>query len=90
MAHITLSIPDKLYKEMRKHPEIKWSEVARECLTKKIMQMKKVTSASELRAHIDPIILESLDKISEKKAKQLYKKMVAEEWQHLKSLIRVS
>jgi hypothetical protein len=28
-GNITLSVPDELHVRMRKHPEIKWSEVAR-------------------------------------------------------------
>lgn len=30
MANLTLSIPDDLYEELKKHPAIRWSEVARQ------------------------------------------------------------
>ena len=30
MANLTLSVPDALYEEMKRHPEIRWSEVARQ------------------------------------------------------------
>ena len=39
MANITLSIPQKLKKEMEKFPEINWSEVARDSIKKKIAQL---------------------------------------------------
>ncbi|OGS66522.1 MAG: hypothetical protein A3K59_08595 [Euryarchaeota archaeon RBG_19FT_COMBO_69_17] len=36
MTNLTLSVPDDLYEEMKKHPEIRWSEVARQALVKKL------------------------------------------------------
>ena len=39
MANITLSIPEDLKKEMEKFPEINWSEVARDSIKKKIVQL---------------------------------------------------
>ncbi len=32
MPNMTLSIPEKLYKKMKKHPEIKWSELVRQSI----------------------------------------------------------
>ena len=42
MAHITLSVPDEVYKEMKRHPEIKWSEIARESIVRKLMMEKNL------------------------------------------------
>ncbi len=36
MVNMTLSIPDDLYAAMRKHSEIKWSEVARKAFERKV------------------------------------------------------
>ncbi|HLF06643.1 MAG TPA: hypothetical protein VI893_05675 [Thermoplasmata archaeon] len=36
MGNITLSVPDELHVRMRKHPEIKWSEVARQAFVEKV------------------------------------------------------
>lgn len=36
MANITLAVPDTLHKKMKKHPEFKWSEVARQAIEQKI------------------------------------------------------
>jgi hypothetical protein len=40
MATITLSIPDETRKEMKKHSEIKWGEIARKAIIKRIEDMK--------------------------------------------------
>jgi hypothetical protein len=51
MTNMTLAIPEDLNKIMKKHTEIKWSEVARKALwdqAKKIELMDKILSKSEL------------------------------------------
>ena len=51
MTNMTLSIPEELMKIMRKHTQIKWSEVARRAIwdeAKKIELMDKILSKSEL------------------------------------------
>lgn len=40
MANVTLSIPEILYKKMQKHPELKWSEVARQAIQDKIQDQE--------------------------------------------------
>ena len=41
MATITLSIPDDLKRLMDSKPEVKWSEVFRKILIRKVKQLKK-------------------------------------------------
>ena len=36
MPNLTLSIPVELYESMKKHPEIRWSEVARKAIAKRL------------------------------------------------------
>jgi len=51
MANMTLAIPEEMHKEINKHPEIKWSEVARQAFDKKIKElhwMDVLLSKSEL------------------------------------------
>ena len=48
---MTLSIPEELYKIMKKHSEIKWSEVARQAIwiqARKLELMEKLLAKSEL------------------------------------------
>lgn len=52
MANLTLSLPDDLYEEMKKHPEIRWSEVTRQALAKKLQDLRRLDALlrdSELR-----------------------------------------
>ncbi len=51
MANITLSIPDKLHKRIKKHSEIRWSEVARNAMmeyVEKLELLDELTGESEL------------------------------------------
>jgi predicted translin family RNA/ssDNA-binding protein len=53
MANITLAVPKKLHERMRKHPEIKWSEVARHAMSayvEKLELLDKLTSESRMSA----------------------------------------
>ena len=49
MANLTLSIPDELHEEMRKHPEIRWSEVARQALRKKLEDLRRLDALLKSR-----------------------------------------
>ena len=40
MATITLNIPDETRKEMKKYSEIKWNEIARKAIIKRIEDLK--------------------------------------------------
>ncbi len=51
MTNMTLAIPDKLKKRMEKHTEIRWSEVVRKALERKVADLElldKITSKSKL------------------------------------------
>jgi len=67
---------------MKEHTEIKWSEVARKSIAERLMEMSSLSHTSEIRSCLDPKVRESIFKLSESKAKKLYKKMVKEEWKH--------
>ena len=48
---MTLSIEEQIYKAMKKHTEVKWSDVARSAIKKKLAEltiMDKVLAESEL------------------------------------------
>jgi predicted CopG family antitoxin len=40
MTNITLSIDDEVYKRMKKHSEIKWSEFVRKIIKKRIEELE--------------------------------------------------
>ncbi len=53
MTNMTLAVPDELMAVMKRHKDIKWSEVAREALwnkAKELELMDKLTSKSKLTA----------------------------------------
>ncbi|MBI2126083.1 MAG: hypothetical protein HYU02_02045 [Thaumarchaeota archaeon] len=52
MVNVTLSVPEELHKVMKRHPEIKWSEVARQAIweyARKLEMLDRIASKSELR-----------------------------------------
>ena len=58
MTNLTLSVPDDLYEEMKKHPEIRWSEVARQALAKKLDDLRRLDALlSRLRAQGMSVLL---------------------------------
>ncbi|MBS3160810.1 hypothetical protein J4213_03905 [Candidatus Woesearchaeota archaeon] len=42
MVSITLAVPEELKKEMDKHPELNWSEVARSAIREKLVVLNKL------------------------------------------------
>jgi len=47
MATVTLSIPDKLKGEMRRHPDIKWSHVFRSMILSRIRQLERLENEGD-------------------------------------------
>jgi hypothetical protein len=51
LANVTLAVPEELRKIMKSHPEIKWSEVARQAIweyARKLEMIDEVTKKSKL------------------------------------------
>jgi RAB protein geranylgeranyltransferase component A len=40
MPNMTLAIPDELHKKMKRHTELKWSDIARQAFEKKINEIE--------------------------------------------------
>jgi len=77
MVNMTLSIPNKIHEEMKKYSEIRWSEVARQAIVKKLNDLKileKILEKSTLREEdideIDHIIKAGL-LVKHKKLKKM-------------------
>ena len=47
MPNITLSVPPDLYRRMKKHPEIKWSEVARKAIAEYLAKIEAEELSSD-------------------------------------------
>lgn len=63
MVSITLAVPQELKKEMDKHPELNWSEVARKAIREKVILLHKMDE------------LLSKSKVTEEDALQLGRKV---------------
>lgn len=51
MPNITLSIPEELHQRMKRHSELRWSEIARRAIeaeTEKLEMIEKIASKSKL------------------------------------------
>lgn len=51
MVNVTLAVPEELHKIMKRHPEIKWSEVARQAMweyARKLELLDEIASRSKL------------------------------------------
>jgi len=90
MTHLTFSIPDELYEEMKKHPEIKWSEVARKAIAKYLQQVKERSPSKEIFELLDDKTREKLKSITAEEAKRFYTQMVEAEWKRMKSSTQTS
>ena len=42
MVSITLAVPEELKKEMESHPEMNWSEIARQAIRQKLIVLNKL------------------------------------------------
>ncbi len=47
MANVTLAVPEGLHKIMKSHPEIKWSEVARQAMWEYARRLELVDSITK-------------------------------------------
>ena len=91
MAHITLSIPDELYEEMKKHKEIKWSEIARRGIREELEKKKGIIKGSDFFNRLPEDTKNSIRKISKFSKsdwEKYHKKMKEREWKRAKSLMR--
>ena len=46
MTNITLSIEDSVYKKMKKHSEIKWSEFVRKAIKERVTELESLEGLS--------------------------------------------
>ena len=86
MAHITLSIPDELHKEIKKHPQIKWSEAARQGIKQQLSHLKGFISGKELLDSLSPETRKALVEIPDSQWIKGYKQMKQGEKKRLKLL----
>ncbi len=89
MPNITLSIPDEIYRKMKKYSEIKWSEIVRKAIVdylKKLEESKTEISTKELLEELSDDFKKCLDELDFEKALEGYKKMRDGEWKRISTI----
>jgi predicted CopG family antitoxin len=86
MANITLSIPDDIYKKMKKHREVKWSEVVRRAILEYLKRIEEggfEMTTKELLKELGEEFKKSLEELSIAKAIEGYEKARDAEWKRI-------
>ncbi len=87
MPTMTLSIPPELYHKMKKHPEIKWSEVARKAITEYLMELENSRteiSMEEFRELLGKETVGDIESTPNEVYEEYYKKARELEWERTK------
>ena len=74
MANITVAIPDKLHKKIRKHSEIRWSEIIIKIIEKTIERLENKDNILEKEA-TEEYVKKAIDISKKHFSKYGYKKM---------------
>jgi len=86
MANITLSVPDEVFKKMKRYSEIKWSEVVRKAIVDYIRDLEEggyETTTRGLLSEMGGDFRGRLAKLSTDEAVRGYEEMRREEWKRL-------
>jgi len=70
MANITLAIPNYLHKKLRDHSEIRWSEVVRKILEKRLKDLEAMDEIVSKSRLTEKDVVEIGEKIKEGIAKR--------------------
>jgi len=83
MPNITLSIPDDVYRRMKRYREVKWSEVVRRAIVEYLRRLEEggfEETTAELLNALGEGFRETLKKLSLEDALSGYEKMRDAEW----------
>lgn len=61
MTNITLAMPDEIYKLMKKHKDVKWTEIMRTAVMIKLNQLESVRQKTEKLKHVKETLDELLN-----------------------------
>ena len=84
MPNITLSVPPDLYRKMKEHPEIKWSEVARRAIVEYLAKIEaEELGSDELLALLGEDFRKEIEKTPIEKYEEALKETRDAEWKRL-------
>lgn len=88
MVNITVSIPEELYRKMKKYSEVRWSEVVRKALADYIRRLEAIERGVVPSEKLLELLAESsldLSDVSLEKALEFYEKARELEWKRFSS-----
>jgi len=88
MVNITVSIPEELYRKMKKYSEVRWSEVVRKALAEYVWRLEVMERGVVPSERLAELLRESsldVGGISLEKALEFYEKARELEWRRLQS-----
>lgn len=71
MVSITLAVPEELKTEMDKHPELNWSEIARQAIRERLLMLKEMDAVLAKSKLTEKDALEIGRKVNKAVAKRL-------------------
>lgn len=89
MANITLSVPEEVYRRMKRRRDVKWSEVARQAIVERLERLEGPVGFSRPSSDLAELIAKSgvnLDEISLDIAIRYYEKMRDFEWRRISTI----
>ncbi|NJE26416.1 hypothetical protein E3E22_07255 [Thermococcus sp. MV5] len=90
MPNITLSIPPEIYEKMKKHKEVRWSEVARKAIIEYLEKLEKgglEVSSKDILRMLGKDFEKRIKETPIEKYEEYYKKAREAEWKRLKSFM---
>lgn len=72
MTNMTLAIPDELAKKMKEFPEIRWSEIARQAIEKRVNDLEVMNSIASKSKLTQKDVEEISKRIKRAAAKRLH------------------
>lgn len=85
MTNITFSVDDDLHKQMKEHPEIKWTEILRQSILNYLKKVEEIDELSieDFRTRLDPKLLSRIEELNEQDEILFYKKVKEKNYERL-------
>ncbi len=89
MPAILVSVKNEMYKRMKKHPEIKWTQVAREGIGERLDEIEGSVRIEKVREWLGPELIAEIRTGPHPDPMEMQKKIKESEWRRLQSLTRL-
>lgn len=89
MPAILVSVKNDVWKKMKTHPEIKWTQVAREGIEERLDELEGIVPIEKVREWIGPERLAEIRKGPHPDPVEMQKRIKESEWRRLQLLTRL-